>query len=839
MYGAGETHPPPPPALGALTASLRASATGARPAAASRRPTKSTAATPAASRPEARSGRSPLTGKERVHVSIDLDTDTSDDDADDASTPAATRPGGVVSPARGVVGSSAPSRSPSSADDPVVAPPPAPPPRESVVAANAPRPPPRSPALPAAASTGASALPANASPDALRREIDVLDALLAATQRENAAATRILEEERAHAAARTAALEAELRGAKDDAQRWRLDAEAASERAKNAANRPTIPSTNPNVPRGADAFSSDAASASASESTQTQLARQLAAAETSLRELSARMDELRSERDAARGAKRDLEARLEGLDPGVLVPGRRGVDDAVSALEKKLADAESRRERDARTFRERLAWHEETQKLHEAAAGKAREQGERIEALEVELAKAQRALRRGKGTHFSRREKKPVEKPEEENSKTPEAEAGPAEGSSSSSRLNVTKTTTMTKTMTKTPPRRGVGRPPPAASPVSDRRDQSSASVRAVLGGGNANARSDADSVAALVLAAAPSDAHAERIDALEARCRRLADELASADAERERVVRTLRAEHARYRDASEARIEEMQRRAAAEAGLMRRRGARIGGGGSAAAAAAGADRTRRKEAANATEGTGAAPADDGVRTPPRSPLRDANARRSTATTPSGTPSKPKASPSPSPWKPTNASPGSFAPVPSAESPAFAPTTKAARGSPARRTLLAAASTEETGAALEETRRDDAPNALNALKARRRSASTFRASFAEGGGGGSKRSSMSFAGEDSAAAAADALARKLRALERRATAREAHWRNVLREAQKAHAGAIAGVRKRCAKAVEAKSERIARFRHELDLLIKAAKRGFDKAGEGGGCVGRG
>jgi hypothetical protein len=92
---------------------------------------------------------------------------------------------------------------------------------------------------------------------------------------------------------------------------------------------------------------------------------------------------------------------------------------------------------------------------------------------------------------------------------------------------------------------------------------------------------------------------------------------------------------------------------------------------------------------------------------------------------------------------------------------------------------------------------------------------------------------MPFAGEDSATAA-DALARKLRALERRATAREAHWRNVLREAQKAHAGAIAGVRKRCAKAVEAKSERIARFRHELDLLIKAAKRGFDKAGEGGG-----
>ena len=808
MYGAGETHPPPPPALGALTASLRASATGARPAAASRRPTKSTAATPAASRPEARSGRSPLTGKERVHVSIDLDTDTSDDDADDASTPAATRPGGVVSPARGVVGSSAPSRSPSSADDPVVAPPPAPPPRESVVAANAPRPPPRSPALPAAASTGASALPANASPDALRREIDVLDALLAATQRENAAATRILEEERAHAAARTAALEAELRGAKDDAQRWRLDAEAASERAKNAANRPTIPSTNP-VPRGADAFSSDVASAS--ESTQTQLARQLAAAETSLRELSARMDELRSERDAARGAKRDLEARLEGLDPGVLVPGRRGVDDAVAALEKKLADAESRRERDARTFRERLAWHEETQKLHEAAAGKAREQGERIEALEVELAKAQRALRRGKGTHFSRREKKPVEKPEEENAKTPEAEAGPAEGS------------------TKTPPRRGVGRPPPASTPVSDRRDQSSANVRAVLGGGNA--RSDADSVAALVLAAAPSDAHAERIDALEARCRRLADELASADAERERVVRTLRAEHARYRDASEARIEEMQRRAAAEAGLMRRRGARIGGANAAAVSAAGADRTRRKEAANAAEGTGAAPADDGARTPPRSPLRDANARRSTAATPSGTPSK-------SPWKPTNASPGSFAPVPSAESPAFAPTTKAARGSPARtRTSLAAASTEETGAALEETRRDDAPNALNALdalKARRRSASTFRASFAEGGGGGSKRSSMAFDSAADSVAAADALARKLRALERRATAREAHWRNVLREAQKAHAGAIAGVRKRCAKAVEAKSERIARFRHELDLLIKAAKRGFDKAGEGGG-----
>ena len=89
--------------------------------------------------------------------------------------------------------------------------------------------------------------------------------------------------------------------------------------------------------------------------------------------------------------------------------------------------------------------------------------------------------------------------------------------------------------------------------------------------------------------------------------------------------------------------------------------------------------------------------------------------------------------------------------------------------------------------------------------------------------------SASAAAEESAPSASAApepsypepIAARLRRLEDRAAARETHWRSVLNEVQKAHAADAAGLRRQCARAVEAKNVQIRHFREKLNRLIAA------------------
>jgi cobalamin biosynthesis Mg chelatase CobN len=60
--------------------------------------------------------------------------------------------------------------------------------------------------------------------------------------------------------------------------------------------------------------------------------------------------------------------------------------------------------------------------------------------------------------------------------------------------------------------------------------------------------------VAALVRAVRPTEAHVERIAALEARCRRLQDELDATDGEHERSLRALQQEHLKFKSNMERR---------------------------------------------------------------------------------------------------------------------------------------------------------------------------------------------------------------------------------------------------------------------------------------------
>jgi hypothetical protein len=51
-----------------------------------------------------------------------------------------------------------------------------------------------------------------------------------------------------------------------------------------------------------------------------------------------------------------------------------------------------------------------------------------------------------------------------------------------------------------------------------------------------------------------PTEAHVERIAALEARCRRLQDELDATDGEHERSLRALQQEHLKFKSKMERR---------------------------------------------------------------------------------------------------------------------------------------------------------------------------------------------------------------------------------------------------------------------------------------------
>ena len=168
-----------------------------------------------------------------------------------------------------------------------------------------------------------------------------------------------------------------------------------------------------------------------------------------------------------------------------------------------------------------IQWFTENQELVADRDAKFRRQARRIEELDGELAKAHRELARFQ----------------------------PAAG--------VTSKTAQLGTPT--------GTPNPKTAHL-DVRDTNSAGVASLLGGiepgtdVTASAVFDAglaknpQSVAALVRAVRPTEAHVERIAALEARCRRLQDELDATDGEHERSLRALQQEHLKFKSNMERR---------------------------------------------------------------------------------------------------------------------------------------------------------------------------------------------------------------------------------------------------------------------------------------------
>ncbi|ACO66651.1 predicted protein [Micromonas commoda] len=252
------------------------------------------------------------------------------------------------------------------------------------------------------------------------------------------------------------------------------------------------------------------------------LERQLAA-ESALKaaqaEFGERERELVRERDAARAAARAAEAKMAGgggMDPGDESPG--GESPGVEAAQ--LAELERRHGARVAELEKRIAWFTENQELVADRDANLRRQAARIEELDRELARARREL----------------------------AKFQPAAGVSSR-----------------------IATPGSTPGKPADVRDVSSAGVASLLGGIDpgtdvtASAVFDAglaknpQSVAALVRAVRPTEAHVEKIAALEARCRRLQDELDATDGEHERALRALQQEHLKFKSNMERRVREAE----------------------------------------------------------------------------------------------------------------------------------------------------------------------------------------------------------------------------------------------------------------------------------------
>ena len=253
------------------------------------------------------------------------------------------------------------------------------------------------------------------------------------------------------------------------------------------------------------------------------LERQLAA-EASLKtaqlEFGERERELVRERDAARAAARAAEAKMAG--GGGMNPSDERDDERGGVEAAQLAEIERRHGARVAELEKRIAWFTENQELVADRDANLRRQAARIEELDRELARARREL----------------------------AKFQPAAG-----------VTSRVATPGGTP-----GKP-------ADVRDVSSAGVASLLGAGGiepgtdvtASAAFDAglaknpQSVAALVRAVRPTEAHVEKIAALEARCRRLQDELDATDGEHERALRALQQEHLKFKSNTERRVREAE----------------------------------------------------------------------------------------------------------------------------------------------------------------------------------------------------------------------------------------------------------------------------------------
>ena len=322
----------------------------------------------------------------------------------------------------------------------------------------------------------------------LRREIQQQEELLRGYQKENEAATAALTRMKRAAEAVEEELRADVNRLNGEVARLRLEAErVATGGARHLERQLALEAKLAAVTREADAHSA----------------------------------ELRQERDAARAACKAAEAKLAGVDMSAV---ERDAAD-VRLLDERLAEVRAAHGKEVAELKRRVAWFTENQELVSERDAHLKRQAGRIEELDRQLAAARRDLAR----------------------LTPAA--GAKEG------------------------KRAGGE---SAKKTRDSRNVSSAGVASLLGGASdaaprggksgdvsSSAAFDAglakkpNSVAALIRAARPTHEESERIIALEAKVRRLTDELDGKDGEHERSLRTLQQTHLRFKAAMEKRLRE------------------------------------------------------------------------------------------------------------------------------------------------------------------------------------------------------------------------------------------------------------------------------------------
>lgn len=865
---------------GSLTASLRASSSSRaqRPRGVSllaRKTAEVTPASPAPSRTDAASTHpsrpsrvSPLTGKERVHVSIDLNTDSdSDPDADDAVRPdAALAPRRAVERAAELTAENARLRSLLDESDARAA-------RAEARLRDA-----LDPSLVAyrAAADGALDLDlvtrdASAS---LQREIQSQDAILREYQRENEAAAATLADAKRLAADVESKLRAELADAADESARLRIRLEAAG--GSSATLEPSADAGDASTPSSAtEANTRHAGTRNKPPSAMAEaLARHLEAEKRA----ASREAELRDALESTRAELREAEngASLDAL---------------------RIALEEERARREAETselaaLRERVEWFTENQRLTTDADETARRHAATVESLERRLARADRELAKLKGFGFGKRAGKNA-------TRTTDTSDANAEESALSRRDRYAGGTLERKSRRTKRDDVDVANATSSASTSSakatpaDPRDQSSAGVAALLGGGSSfsstpfppdvdvggSAAFDAglarrpDSVAALVRAVRPTEDHAGKMAELEARCRRLHDELDAADAARERALRALQVEHLRLKSGMEKRVaaaeaaEATAKKRAATAARLERETRELRGALERRTTKANAERKRADAAERRlrerggdvvddakTERRGGdaetdaeqRPADDSDADGDASGDENADANRNDGeyrrggTNAHETATPPEGHPAITPFDPSRFRSTSHRDVDLAntrEKNEKNETDSGDAGETARRSgevnfddvknadvdAEVSAGVQTPRASISASPRASASLEVYATVAAKEKASKF---------------SPTSAAAVPEPSYPEPIATRLRRLEDRAAARDTHWRSVLNEVQKAHAADAAGLRRQCARAVEAKNVQIRHFREKLNRLIAAmheqslrdsATRGDDRA----------
>ena len=871
-----------------MTASLRASSSSGarRPRGVSLvRTAEATPASPAPSRPDAASTTptrfsrvSPLTGKERVHVSIDLNTD-SDSDADADADDDAVRADDALASRRAseraaeLTAENARLRGLLDESDAKAA-------RAEARLRDALDP---SRVAYRAAADGALDLDlvTRDAAASLQREIQSQDAILRGYQRENEAATAALADAKRLAADTEAKLRAQLARDADEIARLRIRLEAAEREAR----------IRPDPDPESDSETTPARDAETDATTNAKK-KSSAMAEALARHLEA--EKRAASREAElRDALESTRARLREAETGV------GVDALRDALEEERARREAETSELA-ALRARVEWFTENQRLATDADETTRRHAATVESLERRLARADRELAKLKGFGFGGKQpagknaSSKTTKTTREGSHARAAAAGDAGASSRresalsrrdryaggtlepksrrkpgnadadvANAANVAIKSSSISASVSTSARAG------AKVPHADPRDQSSAGVAALLGGGSSSTTSPSpfpsdsdvggsaafdaglarnpDSVAALVRAVRPTEDHAGKIAELEARCRRLRDELDAADAERERALRALQVEHLRLKSGMEKRVaaaeaaEATARKRAAAAARLEREVRELRGALERRKAEANVER-RRADAAErrlrVRDGERGV-VDDGSDADGDA-SGDENADENTL--PEGHPAITPFDPSPFRSKSRRGCDGAN------DRPTRSPTKRAAkvekdekdekdekvekdetdekdsnRGDTESRSPAnfdapvavedATAKPFAAEAAVEVSARAKVPRASNSA--------SLRASFPLASASAAAKRSEPSASAVPEPSYPEPIAARLRRLEDRAAARETHWRSVLNEVQKAHAADAAGLRRQCARAVEAKNVQIRHFREKLNRLIAA------------------